>query len=474
MPPAAPDAVVVGAGPNGLAAAVTLAAAGRSVVVYEAAATPGGGCRSAELTLPGFVHDVCASVHPLGAASPFLRSLPLADHGLEWAHPEIPLAHPLDDGSAAVLHRSLDATAAGLGADGAAWRRLVGPLLQRWEPLLDGLLGPLLPPRAPFAMARFLPGARSARAVAEHRFEGEAARALLAGCAAHACLPLSHPFTAGLGLVLAVTGHAVGWPVARGGSQRIIDALVAHLATLGGEVVCGHEVRSLDDLPPARATLFDLTPRQLARIAGDRMPARARRRLERYRYGPGVFKLDYALSGPVPWTAGACRRAATIHLGGTLAEIGHAEAEVTAGRHPERPYVLAAQQVVADPSRAPAGHHTLWAYCHVPNGSTVDMTEPVERQLDRFAPGWRDLVLARRATTPADLEAYNANDVGGDIAGGGLDGLQAVVRPAPRLDPYRTALAGVYLCSSSTPPGAGVHGRCGWFAARAALRHELR
>jgi phytoene dehydrogenase-like protein len=465
------DAIVVGSGPNGLAAAIALARAGRSVVVLEGRETVGGGLRSEELTLPGFLHDTCSAIHPLGVASPFFRSVPLAAHGVEWVHPPAPLAHPLDDGTAVVLERSLEATAAGLGRDGEAWRRLFGPLVAAAEQLVEGTLAPLRPPRHPVVMARFgLRALRSASGLARSSFAGERARALLAGCAAHSMLPLGAPATASFGLVLALLGHAVGWPLPRGGSQRLADALAAHLVSLGGEIETGRPVASLAELPPARVTMLDVTPRQLLALAGDRLYGRYRRALERYRYGPGVLKLDFALSGPVPWSAPECARAATLHLGGTLGEIEAAEAEVARGGHPGRPYVLVAQQSVFEPSRAPAGSHTLWAYTHVPNGSTVDVTGLVEAQLERFAPGFRDLVLARSVLGPAALEERNPNYVGGDINGGSAELRQLFARPLVHPVPYRTPLEGVYLCSASTPPGGGVHGMCGYHAARAALR----
>jgi phytoene dehydrogenase-like protein len=470
-----PDAVVVGSGPNGLAAAVALAEAGLSVAVLEAADAVGGGTRSEELTLPGFVHDVCSAIHPLGAASPFFAGLPLADHGLAWCHPEAPAAHPLPDGSAAVLERSLDDTADGLGAnDARAWRRLIGPLVEGWDDLADAVLAPLVrPPRHPVLLARFgLRAALPATLLARRVFDGEAARGLFAGLAAHAILDLHAPLTSSFGLTFAATAHAVGWPAARGGSQRIADALVSYLRSMGGQVVTGQRVASLADLPPARAVLFDLTPRQILAIAGDRMPAGYRRRLTRYRYGPGSFKLDYALDGPVPWRAAGCARAAAVHLGGTLAEVAAAERDVARGRHPDRPYVLCAQPSLFDTGRAPAGKHTFWAYCHVPHGSTVDMTSAVEDQIERFAPGFRDRVLARHVMFPADLERHNANEVGGDVAGGSHGGLQLVGRPVLSPHPYTLPIEGMdaYLCSSSTPPGAGVHGMCGWWAAQTALR----
>jgi phytoene dehydrogenase-like protein len=469
------DAIVVGAGPNGLAAAITLAERGRSVLVLERAATVGGGARSAELTLPGYVHDVCSAIHPLAAGSPFLRRLPLADHGLELVHPEAPLAHPLDGGEAVMLERSLDATAEGLGgADGDAYRRLMGPFLRGSDRLLPALLGPLRPAADPLGLARFgLAGLRSAAALARGRFGGERARALLAGSAAHSMLALDAPASAAPGLVLNVLGHAAGWPLARGGSQRIADALAGHLESLGGEIRTGTPVDTLEELPPARAVLLDLTPRQVLQVAGHRLPRRYRRALRRFRRGPGVFKLDWALSGPVPWSADGCHRAATAHLGGTLDEIAASEREVARGRLPERPFVLLAQQTPWDPGRAPPGRHTAWAYCHVPNGSAADMTEAIERQVERFAPGFRDLVLARAAAPPAEVERRNPNNAGGDIGGGAQDLRQLLTRPAIRPVPYATPARGLFVCSSSTPPGPGVHGACGHFAALAALRRGL-
>ena len=471
----APDAIVVGSGPNGLAAAITLARAGRSVNVFEAKETAGGGCRSGELTLPGFVHDVCSAVHPLGVGSPFFRSLPLEEHGLTWVHPEVPLAHPLDDGTAVVLERSVEATADSLGRDAAAYRKLMAPLVRDWDKLASQVLGPLLRlPRHPLALARFgLRAVRSARGLAERMFEGERARALFAGLAAHSILPLEQPFTATFGLIMGAAGHALGWPVARGGSQSIADALASYLRSLGGEIVTGRGIESLDELAPARAFLLDVTPRQVVRIAGQRLPRGYQRKLARYRYGPAAFKVDFAVDGPIPWKAEACGRAGTVHVGGTLAEIANGERAVAEGKHPERPYVLVAQQSLFDPARAPEGRHTVWAYCHVPNGSTVDMTERIEAQIERFAPGFRERVLARSVLSPASLERYNENYVGGDIAGGAHNGLQLFLRPTVGVVSYATPARGIYICSSSAPPGAGVHGMCGYFAARAALRRDL-
>ena len=467
------DAVVVGSGPNGLAAAVTLANAGRSVLVVEAAPTIGGGSRTAELTLPGFHHDVCSAIHPLGLGSPFFRSLPsLAEHGLQWVHPPAALAHPLDDGRALLLRQSLDETAAGLGPDGASWRALFGPLARGWDPMSHDLLRPLLRvPRHPFRMARFGWYAwPSAESLARRRFSTPGVRALFAGLAGHSILPLDRPFTASFGLVLGMTAHALGWPMARGGSQKIVDALAGLLRARGGEVVTDARVENVDELPPSRVVMLDLTPRQVLRVAGHRLPESYRRGLEAYRYGPGVFKLDLALDGPVPWSAPECAQAGTVHLGPTLEEILESENAAWRGVHADRPLVLVAQQSLFDPTRAPAGKHTLWAYCHVPHGSPEDMTETVLRQVERFAPGVRDRILAVNGISAAAYEAYDANYVGGDINGGAQDFDQLFGRPLWRRVPYRTPAHGLFLCSSSTPPGGGVHGMCGFLAARAALR----
>ena len=468
------DAIVVGSGPNGLAAAIAIAQAGRSVLVLEAEDTVGGGTRSAELTLPGFVHDSCSAIHPWPLASPYLRTLPLQELGVELVHPPAPLAHPLDDGSAAMLERSLEATARGLGPDDGSYAELMGPLVESASSLLTDTLAPLRPPRHPLLLGRFgLSAIRSAEGLARARFAGPQARALFAGMAAHSMLSLRQPVSAAVALMLGVVGHAFGWPLVRGGSQRLADALASHLRFLGGEIETGRRVASIEELPAARAVLLDVTPRQLSTIAGHRLPSRYARRLGRYRYGPGVFKLDWALDGPVPWTASGCARAATVHVGGTMAEVAEAEAAVQRGEHPDRPLVLLAQQSLFDPTRAPEGKHTLWGYCHVPNGSTRDMSEPIEAQIERFAPGFRDRILARSAMGPADVERLNANYVGGDINGGVQDLRQLFTRPVPRLDPYTTPSRGLYICSSSTPPGGGVHGMCGYFAARAALRRSL-
>ncbi len=464
------DAIVVGAGPNGLAAAIVLAEAGWRVLLLEAKSTVGGGLRTAEVTLPGFHHDLCSAIHPLGMGSPFFKTLPLATYGLEWIQPDLPVAHPLDDGSAVALHRSLAETAVSIGRDGARWRALFEPVAENWELLAPMLLGPLPMPHHPLALAQM--GLRAiwpARHFANLLFREARAKALFAGLAAHAILPLEAPLTAAFGLMLGTLGHAVGWPLPRGGSQQIANALGAYLRALGGEIVVDQPVSSLDELPPARAVLLDLTPRQLLQLAGTRLPNGYRRQLECYRYGMGVFKIDYALAGPVPWRAEDCRRAGTVHLGGTLDEIAASERTIAQGYHPQQPYVLVAQQSLFDETRAPAGKETLWAYCHVPNGSTVDMTDAIEAQIERFAPGFRDLVLARHVTNTVGLEAYNANYIGGDINGGAQDWRQFWSRPVLRLNPYTTPIPGLYLCSSSTPPGGGVHGMCGYHAAHTVL-----
>ena len=464
------DAIVVGSGPNGLAAAIEMSTAGRSVLVLEANDTVGGGARSSELTLPGFVHDVCSAIHPLAAASPFFSTLPLSEHGLEWVYPPASVAHPLDDGSAVMLEGSVEATSDALGRDAGAYRKLFGALVDDWGKLSHELLAPLRPPRHPIAMARFgLRAIRSARGLAESRFKGERARALFAGLSAHSFLPLDRFPSAAFGLVLGTTGHAVGWPMPKGGSQSISNALASYLTSLGGEIALGRRVESMDELEPSRDVLFDLTPRQLSRIAGDRLPDRYRRKLEGYRYGPAAFKLDLALDGPIPWRAPEAARAGTVHLGGTMPEVAASEAAIWRGEVSERPFTLVAQQSLFDTSRAPEGKHTAWAYCHVPNGSTIDMTDRIEAQIERFAPGFRDLILARSVRSPQEIEAHNANCVGGDINGGVQDLRQLFTRPTLRLSPYSTPAPGVYICSSSTPPGGGVHGMCGYFAARAAL-----
>ena len=467
------DALIVGAGPNGLAAAIVIAETGRRVVVFEAADSVGGACRSAELTLPGFVHDVCSAVYPFGLTSPFFQSIPLSEHGLEWIVPPTMLAHPLDDGPAACLYSSVERTSQTLGADEAAYRRVFQPLVRSWPDIKDIVLGPLRWPRHPLALARFgLRALQPAAALARREFSGTQARALFAGLAAHGMLPLEARPTAGIALTLTLAAHVGGWCLPRGGAQRLANALAAHLRSLGGEIVTQTAVRSIDELPPARAVLCDLSPQPLLRIAGHRFPARFQRALARYRYGLGVFKVDWALDGPIPWTDEACRCAGTIHLGGTLEEIAASEREIWRGSHPNRPLVLLSQPTLFDPSRAPHGRHIAWGYCHVPAGSDVDMLTRVEQQVERFAPGFRDRVIARSVRGPADLERQNPNFVGGDIAAGAPTLDQLFTRPTWRT--YSTPARGLYICSASTPPGVGVHGMCGYFAATRALHEVLR
>jgi phytoene dehydrogenase-like protein len=470
------DAVVVGAGPNGLAAGIRLAQHGLGVLVVEANDVIGGGARSDELTLPGFVHDLCSSIHPLGCGSPFFRTLPLEKYGLHWVHPEAPLAHPLDDRRAIVLERSVTRTAEGLGADKDAYESLMEPLVAGWEPLLNEILQPILHvPRHPLRLGRFVRRAlQSAAVVVRSRFSEEPARALFAGLAAHSFLPLERTASAAFGLSLGALGHAIGWPLPCGGAQKLADALAAHLRSLGGEIVTGTRIESLDQLPLARALLLDVTPVQLCLIAEDKLPASYLKRLGRYRYGPGVFKVDYALDGPIPWKSTACARAGTVHVCGGFDEVAASERAVAEGKVPERPFVLLAQTSLVDHSRAPSGKHTAWAYCHVPNGSTFDMTQRIENQIERFAPGFRDRVLARHVMNCSDLEQRNANLVGGDISGGANDLWQLMARPVLSPAPYRTPVPGLYLCSSSTPPGGGVHGMCGFHAAETVLHDCFR
>jgi len=465
------DAIIVGSGPNGLAAAITLARQGWRVLVLEARETIGGGMRTAEVTLPGFQHDICSAIHPLGMGSPFFRDLPLSNYGLRWIQPDLPFAHPFDDGSAAAVHQSLARTATGLGRDGGRYRRLFGSLVRDWDKLAHEFLGPLRLPRHPLAMVNF--GLRAlwpAKLAAELAFGTEKARGVFAGLAAHAILPLEWPATAAFGLVLGTLAHAVGWPMPEGGSGRLAQAMADYLVDLGGEIVTGRRVASLAELPSARAILLDVTPREALKIVGDRFPVGYRRKLEGYRYGPGVFKIDWALDGPIPWAAEACRRAGTVHLGGTLAEIAHGEKLVWQGKLSERPYVLVAQQSLFDQTRAPAGKHTGWAYCHVPNGSSADRTQAIEDQVERFAPGFGERILARHTMTAHDFERYNPNYAGGDINGGVQDLRQLFTRPVARRDPYSTPLPNLFFCSSATPPGGGVHGMCGYHAARSVLR----
>lgn len=463
--------VVVGAGPNGLAAAIEVARAGLSVLVLEAAATPGGGARTEALTLPGYRHDVCSAVHPLAAISPFFRSLDLAARGVELLQPPVAVAHPLDDGNAAALRPSLEATAASLGEDGAAWAELFEPFLPHATELFDELLRPIRIPRHPLLMARFgLLALQSASSCARSQFTQAPARALFAGCAAHSFLALDQAASASFGLVLGLAGHAVGWPIPRFGSAALIDAMLACLHELGGVVRVGERVTDLAALPTHRAVIFDVMPRALADLAGEQLPASYVEALRAYRYGPGVFKVDWALDAPIPWTAPACREAGTVHLGGTLEEIEASETAAAQGRLSDRPYVLLAQPSVFDDTRAPAGKHTAWAYCHVPSGCNVDRTAVIEQQIERFAPGFRDTIVARSTRDSATLEADNANYIGGDIGGGANDLWQVLARPVMRWDPYTTPNPRLFLASAATPPGGGVHGMGGVGAACAVVR----
>ncbi len=464
------DAIVIGSGPNGLVAAIELARKGWSVRVYEAQATIGGGMRTQEITLPGFKHDICSAIHPLGMGSPFMSQLPLAQYGLEWIQPDIPLAHPLDNGKAVALYQSITDTANALGSDGDMYRRLITPLAKNWDSIADFALGPFripadIPTAIQFGMRAVFPATWLAKL-----FRGEEAKALLAGCAAHSVLPLDMSPSAAFGLVLGTLGHVVGWPFPKGGAQSIADALAGYLHDLGGEIICDTPVTSLDALPSARAYLFDTSPAQLIEIAGSRIPdSLYTEQVNHYRYGPGVFKVDFALSDPIPWTNDLCKRAGTLHLGGTIDELTRSERLMWEGIHSENPYVIVAQQSLFDDTRAPDGQHTGWAYCHVPRNSTRDMTDIIINQIERFAPGFRDCILETATMHTADFQRYNPNYIGGDINGGVADWTQLFTRPVVRARPYTTPAEGLYLCSSSTPPGGGVHGMCGYHAARAVL-----
>lgn len=463
------DAIIIGSGPNGLAAAIHLAKQGRKTLLIEASDTVGGGMRTKELTLPGFRHDVCSAVHPMGLASPFFRSLELEKHGLKWVQPEVPLAHPLDGGREAVLFQSLEQTCAGLGIDGARYRRFFAPLIEQAHDLYGDLLAPAGIPKHPFTVARFGIGAALPATLFAKYFQSAEARALFAGNAAHSVMPLEKLLTSAIGLMLQMSAHAVGWPMAEGGSQSLADTLLRVFRSHGGEVQCSWQVKSFAELPAAKAYLFDLSPRNLAAIAGAALPSAYRQKLNAYRHGPGVFKVDYALSAAIPWQAPQCRKAGTVHVGGTMAEIAASERDAWEGRHSEKPFTLVVQPTVCDPTRAPRGKHIAWAYCHVPRGSSKDMLETITMQIERFAPGFRDNILATHTMNCEAMEAYNANYIGGDVVGGVTDWRQLFTRPVARWNPYTTPHPNIFLCSASTPPGGGVHGMCGYWAAETAL-----
>ncbi len=468
------EAIVIGSGPNGLAAAICLAGRGISVLVVEANETIGGGARSAEVTLPGFVHDVCSTIHPLAVASPFFQTLPLEKYGLEFIQPPASLAHPLDDGTAVLLKKSIEETASNLGADVNNYRKLIEPFVEKWNELAPDILAPLRIPNHPFLLANFgLKSFRSARGFTEKYFEGERARAIFGGCAAHSMISLDKLPSAAIGFVLSLLAHSVGWGFPRGGTQKLTDTLAAHYKSLGGVIETNRRVENVDELPPAKVILFDVTPRQILKIAGHRLPSGYKKRLENYKYGAGVFKMDFALCEPIPWTAKDCELAGTVHLSGSFDETAEAEEAVWRGKIAEKPYVLLAQTSLFDSTRAPDGKHTAWAYCHVPNSSKVDMTERIENQIERFAPGFRDCILAKAVMRTADVEKYNANYIGGDIGGGANVLSQLFTRPVARLDPYKIPAKGLYICSSSTPPSGGVHGMCGFHAAQSVLKNEF-
>lgn len=467
------DAIVVGSGPNGLSAAIRLALEGLSVKIYEASDTIGGGMRTKELIRSGYFHDVCSAIHPLAASSPFFKQLPLGDYGLEWIYPEFPVAHPMDDGNAIILHESMAATEFELGTDGATYRSVIEPIVENWDTLTKDFLGPLRFPKHPIDLARFGLNAFQPAQLFQRKFSQERAKALFAGLAAHSILPLDSIATSAIGLVLGGAGHAVGWPLPKGGSQSIAEALGDYFTSLGGEIETGVEVTTIEQLPDAKAYLFDITPRQLIQIAGDRLPSAYVQKLRNFKYGSGVFKIDYILNEPVPWNDSRCNRAGTVHLGGSFDEIAASEKEISQGQHSENPYVLIAQQSLFDEARTPDSKHTLWAYCHVPNGSTLDMTRQIETQIERFAPGFRDIIEARHTMNTDQFVEYNANYIDGDINGGRQDITQLFSRPHSITNPYATPTRGIYLCSSSTPPGGGVHGMCGFHAANSVLKREF-
>jgi phytoene dehydrogenase-like protein len=464
------DAVVVGSGPNGLAAAITIQQTGRSVLLVEAKDSIGGGLRSAELTLPGFIHDICSAIHPLAAGSPFFQTLPLRQHGLEYIYPPIAAAHPFDDGTAAALFKSAQQTAQALGEDELNYLNLMKPLIKYWPSIITDVLGPLHFPKHPVNMARFGFSAITAASYLANRFHTDKGRGLWAGMAAHSMQPLSNAATSAIALVLMITGHTQGWPLSKGGSKGIANALASYFISLGGKIETSFYIRSLSQLPSSHAVLFDVTPRQLLQIAGHQFSSLYKWQLNRYRYGMGIFKIDWALDGPIPFTSFECRNAATIHIGNSFEEIASSEQLISEGKHPDQPFVILAQQSLFDASRAPDGKHTAWAYCHVPNGSQMDMTDRIEKQVERFAPGFRDIIRGRHVMNTARIEAYNPNYIGGDINGGIIDVRQLFTRPALRLSPYKTSAKGIYICSSSTPPGGGVHGMCGYHAAKKALK----
>ncbi len=468
------DAVVVGSGPNGLAAAITIQAAGLSVLLLEMKDTIGGGSRTKELTLPGFKHDVCSAIHPLAAGSPFFKQLPLHEYGLEYIFPKVSAAHPFDDGTAAALTRSVEETAQSLGADEQEYLKLMRPLVKDWPSLAPDVLGPLHFPKHPIALAKFGLNAMTSATFLAKRFKTRKGKGLWGGMAAHSIQPLSNIATSAIGLVLLAAGHLRGWPIPKGGSQSIVNALASYFVSIGGKIQTNFHVQSLDQLPASDAILFDITPRQLLSIAGQRFSSLYTWQMSRYRYGMGVFKIDWALDAPIPFIAEACTQAGTIHLGNTFADIASSELLTSRGQIPERPFVLLAQQSLFDTSRAPEGKHTAWAYCHIPNGSQADMTETIEKQVERFAPGFRERILARHTMNPVEMQNYNPNYIGGDINGGVIDITQLFTRPVLKFSPYRTSAKGIYICSSSTPPGGGVHGMCGYYAAKRALRDVFR
>lgn len=469
------DAVVIGSGPNGLAAAVTIAKAGYSVKIFEAKKTIGGGMRTSELLRPGFFYDICSAIHPMAAASPFLNKLPLKEHGLKWIYPPVSLAHPFDDGSAVLLKNSVEETSQTLGIDSENYKKLMNPLLKNWNKIFKDLLGPLSIPSHPIPFTKFgIKALQSAIGFSNRKFNGKYAKGLFAGLAAHSILPLNEIFTSAIGLVLGIVGHASGWPLPEGGSQKIADSLASYFLSLGGEIETDFEVKSLNDLPKSEIILFDITPRQILKICGDKFSSSYKYQLEKYKYGSAVFKVDWILENPIPFKAKECSLAGTVHIGGTIEEIRESEYLVSKGKHSEKPYIILAQQSLFDKTRSPEGKHVGWAYCHVPNNSNFDMTERIENQIERFAPGFKDSIIDKQTTSAPDFEKYNSNYVGGDINGGMQNWRQLFTRPVISLSPYSTSLKGTYICSSSTPPGGGVHGMCGYHAAKKSLKDVFK